>query len=192
MNKLFAVLSIAVFTSSSALAANDSSNFYIGLDYVHTNFPDIPLASKTDGSGGYAIQLGYKLPSSSRWTNAFEIEYINAGTVKYNFNEPALGIKGAGDLELTAINLSYKPKFYLGRFFLGGQVGYANVSASGKTNYTVNGNTTSFDIADKVDSGLTLGGEIGMLITNQLSVKGGYRIIDSDADSLYAGLAFNF
>ncbi|WP_317918487.1 outer membrane beta-barrel protein [Vibrio sp. MACH09] len=191
MNKLFTILSIAVFTSGSALAANDQSNFYVGLDYVHSNFPEIPSASKKDGSG-YAIQLGYQLPSSSSWTNAFEVEYINLGTAKYNFDDTALGIKGSGELELTAINLSYKPRFYLGRFFIGGQVGYANLSASGKASYTVNGNTTSSNLADKVDSGFTFGGELGMLITDQLSIKGGYRVIESDTNTLFAGLAFNF
>lgn len=109
MNKIFAVLTIAAFTSCSALAANNKSNFYVGLDYAQSDFPEIALATKTESSG-YAIQLGYQLPSSGNWTNAFEIEYINAGSAKYNFDDTALGIKGSGELELTAINLSYKPK----------------------------------------------------------------------------------
>lgn len=71
-------------------------------------------------------------------------------------------------------------------------MGYASLSASGKANYTVMGNTKSVDLADQVDSGLTLGGEVGMLITDQLLLKGGYRIIESDTSTLYAGLALNF
>ncbi|MDE1315189.1 porin family protein [Vibrio aestuarianus] len=191
MNKIFTVLTIVAFTSGSAFAANNKSNFYVGFDYAQSDFPEIALATKTE-SPGYAIQLGYQLPSSGNWTNAFEIEYINAGSVKYNFDDTTLGIKGSGELELTAINLSYKPKLYLGRFFIGGQVGYASLSASGKANYTVMGKTTSVELADQIDSGLTLGGEIGVLITDQLSLKGGYRILESDTSTLYAGLALNF
>ncbi|MFM2594748.1 outer membrane beta-barrel protein [Vibrio harveyi] len=192
MKKILTVLTISALFSGSALAATQASNFYVGVDYVHSSFPEFPLATKKAESAGYAIQLGYELPSSSNWVNAFEIEYINAGSVEYSFNDTDLGIVGDGNLDLSAINLSYKPKFFFGRFFVAGQVGYAAVSASGKANYTFRGETINKDMADSIDSGLTLGGELGVLITDRLSLKGGYRIIESNTSTLYAGLALNF
>ena len=192
MKKILTVLTIAALSSGSAIAATQPSNFYVGVDYVQSSFPEFPLATKKAESAGYAIQLGYELPSSSNWVNAFEIEYINAGSVEYSFNNADLGIVGDGNLDLSAINLSYKPKFYLGRFFVAGQVGYAAVSASGKANYTFMGETINKDMADSIGSGLTLGAELGMVVTEHLSLKGGYRIIESDTSTLYAGLTLNF
>ena len=191
MKKILTVLTIAALSSGSAVAATQASNFYIGVDYIQSSFPEIPLATKSEDAG-YALQLGYQLPSSSNWVNAFEIEYINAGSAKYSFDDATLGIKGSGELDLTAINLSYKPKFYLGRFFVAGQVGYASASASGKANYTMGGTTKNIDLADSVGSGPTFGVELGMVVTEHLSLKGGYRIIESDTSTLYAGLALNF
>ncbi|MEH0771751.1 outer membrane beta-barrel protein [Vibrio alginolyticus] len=192
MKKILTALTISALSSGSALAATQVSKFYVGVDYIQSSFPEIPLATKSSENAGYAIQFGYQLPPSSNWVNAFEVEYINAGSAKYNFDDATLGIKGAGELELSAINLSYRPKLYWGRFFVSGYIGYACISASGKANYTVLGETKNIDLADSVDSGLTLGGELGMLINEHLSIKGGYRIIESDTSTLYAGLALNF
>ncbi|MEZ8107288.1 porin family protein [Vibrio genomosp. F6] len=192
MKKLMTLLTLTVLTSGTAIAASNTSNFYVGIDYVKSDFIDIPLFTKSDESSGYALQFGYQLPTLSDWVNAFELEYINAGSAKYNYDNLGGAITGSGELKLTAINLSYKPRLYFGRFYVSGQVGYASVSASGNANYTVSGTRTDVDLVEKIGSGVTLGGEVGLMVTKNISLKGGYKLIEANTSTLYTGLAFNF
>ncbi|NOI81114.1 porin family protein [Vibrio tubiashii] len=171
--------------------ANERLNgIYLGVDYLQASFLALPSAQKEEDAG-YAIQVGYVFPSSSAFKHGVELEYFDAGSVKYTF--PAWNIIGSGNIEITGVSLNYKPKYYIDRFYLSAQVGYTRLDAKGSASYTINGQTFQQDFSNKVDdSGLTFGGELGFDVTQQLAIKGGYRVLEEDTNALYAGVALRF
>ncbi|MGF1718296.1 outer membrane beta-barrel protein [Photobacterium chitinilyticum] len=185
---LAAALVSSAFTVNMANAASMTYGTYVGIDYLKTSFVDLPIGEKKENPG-YAIQFGYLFPSSGALVNGIELEYLNAGSAEYTFN--VLGT-GSGKVEMSGFNLSYKPKYYINRFYLSAQVGYAILEGKGKSSFTLGGQTYSEDFSKKIDSGLTFGGELGFDLTERLTMKGGYRVIEADTDALYAGIALRF
>lgn len=183
-----AALVSSALTVNTASAASMAYGTYVGIDYLKTTFIELPLGEKKENPG-YAIQFGYLFPSSGPLVNGIELEYLNAGSAEYSFN--ALGT-GSGKIEISGFNLSYKPKYYINRFYLSAQVGYAILEGKGQSSFTLGGITYSKDFSTKIDSGLTFGGELGFELTEGFTIKGGYRLIEADTDALYAGIALRF
>lgn len=185
-SKLLSFLAVATLGLSGATQA--APGFYVGADYLKSNFPEIPFASQ-EVSAGYAVQFGYQFPSNGNWYNAVDIEYINAGTADYKFDGL---VTGSGSLELTGVSLNYKPKYYIGAFYLGAQLGFASLSAEGKVEYEAMGKKVTQDVANQFGTGMTYGLELGYEFGKHAALKGGYRIIDADVDSLYLGIGYTF
>ncbi|MGF1738272.1 porin family protein [Photobacterium satsumensis] len=175
MKKTLFALTIASLLSAPALASKEG--FYIGAD----------LASNSlDGNSfdtGIGLVAGYDFQVAPQFVVGIEGEYRNYGEDSYSEGEEF------AKLSAYSYGINVKPKYYFNdNFYAGAQIGLHNLEEELKYNFIYEGSgKESFN-----DTVLALGVEAGYDFNRNVSVKGGYKSMDSDYGTFYIGANYKF
>ena len=174
MKKTIFALTIASLLSAPALASKEG--FYIGADIASNSF---------DGESfdtGVGLVAGYDFQVSPEIVIGVEGEYRN-------FGEDSISGEGFSFKQKAySYGINVKPKYYFNdNFYAGAQVGLHNLEEEFKA--TLDGDSGKASVNDTV---LSLGVEAGYDFNRNVSIKGGYKSMDSDYGSFYIGANYKF
>ena len=174
MKKTIFALTIASLLSAPALASKEG--FYIGADIASNSF---------DGESfdtGVGLVAGYDFQVSPEIVIGVEGEYRNFGEDGYSY----MGL--SEKLKAYSYGINVKPKYYFNdNFYAGAQVGLHNLEEEFKLSYE--GDNYKISESNTV---LSLGVEAGYDFNRNVSIKGGYKSMDSDYGSFYIGANYKF
>lgn len=174
MKKTIFALTIASLLSAPALASKEG--FYIGADIASNSF---------DGDSfdtGVGLVAGYDFQVTPQVVVGVEGEYRNFGEDSYSFEGDSLKQKA------YSYGINVKPKYYFNdNFYAGAQVGLHNLEEELKASYE--GDNYKISESNTV---LSLGVEAGYDFNRNVSIKGGYKSMDSDYGSFYIGANYKF
>ena len=175
MKKTIFALTIASLLSAPALASKEG--FYIGADIASNSY---------DGDSfdtGVGLVAGYDFQITPQVVIGVEGEYRNFGEDKHS---DVFGDSVKHKAYSYGINV--KPKYYFNdNFYAGAQVGLHNLEEELK--FSIEGDNFKFSDNNTV---LSLGVEAGYDFNRNVSIKGGYKSMDSDYGSFYIGANYKF
>ncbi|PSW06439.1 hypothetical protein C9J01_26485 [Photobacterium rosenbergii] len=174
MKKTIFALTIASLLSAPALASKEG--FYIGADIA---------SNSLDGDSfdtGVGLVAGYDFQVSPQVVIGVEGEYRNFG--EDSLSEEGLTLKQ----KAYSYGINVKPKYYFNdNFYAGAQVGLHNLEEEFKASFE--GDNYKLSESNTV---LSLGVEAGYDFNRNVSIKGGYKSMDSDYGSFYIGANYKF
>ncbi|MBC7003054.1 porin family protein [Photobacterium sp. BZF1] len=174
MKKTIFALTIASLLSAPALASKEG--FYIGADIASNSLDGDSFDS------GIGLVAGYDFQVTPEIVIGVEGEYRNLGEDGDSY------MGDSAKLKAYSYGINVKPKYYFNdNFYAGAQLGLHNLEEEFKLSF--NGDSEKISDSNTV---LSVGVEAGYDFNRNVSVKGGYKSLDSDYGTFYIGANYNF
>ncbi|GAD74251.1 hypothetical protein VAZ01S_006_00090 [Vibrio azureus NBRC 104587] len=182
------VLTLAVASAFSSVAAQAKSDWYIGVDVLNSNL-DIESNFDLDSATGVGISAGRNIKVNDNFSIDIEAEYIHLGNFtndngaycysNYNY------VRCSSDVDMDAFNLNVKPKYHFNGsgLYLGAIAGLTSMTADGIVYSHSVGYTNSYYTANNVEGfGYNYGLELGYEFNTKVIISVGYRVASVDFD----------